>query len=108
MDITHPNTSETGGQNCGHQTKQNRCEIPNIATTLYELVHRRKIQKKETWLCYINYSKAYDWVPHMALLHILRSVGMGGNLFNMIKGMYDAPKIAVRVRNEVSNPTEYL
>ncbi|OMJ11382.1 RNA-directed DNA polymerase from mobile element jockey [Smittium culicis] len=26
----------------------------------------------------------------------------------MIKGMYDAPKIAVRAGNEVSNPTEYL
>ncbi|OMJ08559.1 hypothetical protein AYI70_g11465 [Smittium culicis] len=26
----------------------------------------------------------------------------------MIKGMYDAPKIAVRVGNEVSNPTKYL
>ncbi|OMJ23792.1 RNA-directed DNA polymerase from mobile element jockey [Smittium culicis] len=26
----------------------------------------------------------------------------------MIKGMYDAPKIEVRVVNEVSNPTEYL
>ncbi|OMJ20906.1 hypothetical protein AYI70_g3799 [Smittium culicis] len=26
----------------------------------------------------------------------------------MIKGMYDAPKIAVRVGNEVSNPIEYL
>ncbi|OMJ13580.1 RNA-directed DNA polymerase from mobile element jockey [Smittium culicis] len=44
----------------------------------------------------------------MALLHKLRSVGIGGKLFNMIKGMYDAPKIAVRVGNEVSNSTEYL
>ncbi|OMJ08692.1 LINE-1 retrotransposable element ORF2 protein [Smittium culicis] len=44
----------------------------------------------------------------MALLHKLRSVGIGGKLLNMIKGMYDAPKIAVRVGNEVSNPTEYL
>ncbi|OMJ07156.1 hypothetical protein AYI70_g12377 [Smittium culicis] len=26
----------------------------------------------------------------------------------MIKGTYDSPKIAVRVGNEVSNPTEYL
>ncbi|OMJ21409.1 LINE-1 reverse transcriptase-like protein, partial [Smittium culicis] len=59
-------------------------------------------------LCYIDYSKAYDRVPHMALLHKLRSVGIGGKLLNMIKGMYDAPKIAVRVGNEVSNPTEYL
>ncbi|OMJ25546.1 RNA-directed DNA polymerase from mobile element jockey [Smittium culicis] len=65
-------------------------------------------EKKETWLCYIDYSKAYDRVPHMALLHKLRSVGIWGKLLNMIKGMYDAPKIAVRVGNEVSNPTEYL
>ncbi|OMJ21473.1 LINE-1 retrotransposable element ORF2 protein, partial [Smittium culicis] len=44
----------------------------------------------------------------MALLHKLRSVGIGGKLLNMIKGMYDTPKIAVRVGNEVSNPSEYL
>ncbi|OMJ16733.1 hypothetical protein AYI70_g1080 [Smittium culicis] len=44
----------------------------------------------------------------MALMHKLRSVGIGGKLLNMIKGMYDTPEIAVRVGNEVSNPTEYL
>ncbi|OMJ08297.1 RNA-directed DNA polymerase from mobile element jockey [Smittium culicis] len=44
----------------------------------------------------------------MALLHKLRSVGIGGKLLNMIKGMYDAPKFAFRVGNDVSNPTEYL
>ncbi|OMJ26387.1 LINE-1 reverse transcriptase-like protein [Smittium culicis] len=83
-------------------------ECAGQATTLYETVRRRKIQNKETWLCYIDYIKAYDRVPHMALLHKLRSVGIGGKLLNMIKGMYDAPKIAVRVGNEVSKPTEYL
>ncbi|OMJ08903.1 Retrovirus-related Pol polyprotein from type-1 retrotransposable element R2, partial [Smittium culicis] len=107
-DITDPDTGETGGQNCGHKTLKNRCEISNIATTLYEIVRRPKIQNKETWLCYIEYSKAYDRVPHMALLHKLRSVGIELKLLNMIKGMYDAPKIAVRVGNEVSNHTEYL
>ncbi|OMJ07400.1 LINE-1 retrotransposable element ORF2 protein, partial [Smittium culicis] len=44
----------------------------------------------------------------MALLHKLRSVGIGGKLLNMIKGMYDAPKIAVRIGNEVSNLAECL
>ncbi|OMJ10219.1 LINE-1 retrotransposable element ORF2 protein, partial [Smittium culicis] len=66
------------------------------------------VPNKKTWLCYIDYSKAYDRVPHMALLHKLRSVGIGGKLLNMIKGMYDAPKIAVRVGNGVSNLAEYL
>ncbi|OMJ13477.1 hypothetical protein AYI69_g8994, partial [Smittium culicis] len=71
------------------------------ATTLYEIVRGWKIEKNEKLLCYIDYSKAYDRVPHMALLHKLRSVGIGGKLLNMIKGMYDAPKITVRVGNEV-------
>ncbi|OMJ20037.1 LINE-1 retrotransposable element ORF2 protein, partial [Smittium culicis] len=44
----------------------------------------------------------------MATLHNLRSVGIGGKLLNMIKGIYDAPKIVFRVGNEVSNPTEYF
>ncbi|OMJ16141.1 Retrovirus-related Pol polyprotein from type-2 retrotransposable element R2DM, partial [Smittium culicis] len=83
-------------------------ECAGQATTLYEIACRQKIDKKETWLCNIEYSKAYDRVPHMALLHKLRSVGIGGELLNMIKGMYDAPKIAVRVGNEVTNSTEYL
>ncbi|OMJ09297.1 Retrovirus-related Pol polyprotein from type-1 retrotransposable element R2 [Smittium culicis] len=62
-------------------------ECAGQATALYEIVRRRKIQNKETWLCYIDYSKAYDRVPHMALLHKLRLVGIGGKLLNMIKGM---------------------
>ncbi|OMJ27544.1 LINE-1 retrotransposable element ORF2 protein [Smittium culicis] len=44
----------------------------------------------------------------MALLHKPRSVGIEGKLLNMIKSMYDAPKIAVRVGNFISNRTEYL
>ncbi|OMJ24595.1 RNA-directed DNA polymerase from mobile element jockey [Smittium culicis] len=83
-------------------------ECAGQATTLYEIVRRRKIQNKETWLCHIDYSKAYDRVPYMALLHKLRSVGIGGKLLNMIKGMYDAPKIVVTVGNEVSIITEHL
>ncbi|OMJ13115.1 hypothetical protein AYI70_g8700 [Smittium culicis] len=41
-------------------------------------------------------------------LHKLRPVVIGEKLLNMIKGMYDDPKIAVRVGNEVSNSTGYL
>ncbi|OMJ13566.1 hypothetical protein AYI70_g8416 [Smittium culicis] len=37
-------------------------------TTLYEIARRRKIDNKETWLCNIEYSKAYGRVPHMDLL----------------------------------------
>ncbi|OMJ20951.1 LINE-1 reverse transcriptase-like protein [Smittium culicis] len=46
------------------------------ATTLYEIVKRRKLKNQETWICYVDYSKAYDRVPHMALVYKLRTVGI--------------------------------
>ncbi|OMJ21067.1 Transposon TX1 protein [Smittium culicis] len=38
------------------------------ATTLYEIVKRRKLKNQKSWICYVDYSKAYDRVPHMALV----------------------------------------
>ncbi|OMJ09405.1 Retrovirus-related Pol polyprotein from type-1 retrotransposable element R2 [Smittium culicis] len=67
-------------------------ECAGQATTLYEIIH---------------YSKAYDRVPHMALLHKLRAMGIGGKLLHMITGMYRTPKIVVRVGNTVSNYANY-
>ncbi|OMJ13057.1 LINE-1 reverse transcriptase-like protein [Smittium culicis] len=62
------------------------------ATTLYEIAKRRKIKNLQTWICFIDYSKAYDRVPHMAMVHKLRSIGIGGKLLNVINGMYCDPK----------------
>ncbi|OMJ15842.1 Transposon TX1 protein, partial [Smittium culicis] len=78
------------------------------ATTLYEIVKRRKVKNLQTWICYIDYSKAYDRVPHMALIHKLRSLGIGGKLLNTISGLYYEPKLVVRIGDTVSEPSEYL
>ncbi|OMJ18144.1 Transposon TX1 protein [Smittium culicis] len=77
------------------------------ATALYEIAKRRKIKKFQTWVCFVEYSKANDRVTHMALIHKLRSIGIGGKLLNVIKGMYYDPKIAVRVGDDISEPSEY-
>ncbi|OMJ15819.1 RNA-directed DNA polymerase from mobile element jockey [Smittium culicis] len=77
------------------------------ATTLYEIAKRRKIKNLQTWICFVDYSKAYDRVPHMALIHKLRSIGIGGKLLNVINGMYYDPKIAVRIGDDISGPSEH-
>ncbi|OMJ27775.1 hypothetical protein AYI69_g2777 [Smittium culicis] len=46
------------------------------ATTLYEIVKRRKIKNFQNWICYVDYSKAYDRVSQMAMIHKLRSIGI--------------------------------
>ncbi|OMJ23459.1 RNA-directed DNA polymerase from mobile element jockey [Smittium culicis] len=77
------------------------------ATTLYEFARRRKIKNLQTWICFVDYSKAYDRVPHMALTHKLLSIGIGGKLLNVISGMYYDPKISVRINDEISESSEY-
>ncbi|OMJ10859.1 LINE-1 retrotransposable element ORF2 protein [Smittium culicis] len=77
------------------------------ATTLYEIAKRRKIKNLQTWICFVDYSKAYDRVPHMTLIHKLRYIGIGGKILNVINGMYYDPKIAVRIDDDISEPSEY-
>ncbi|OMJ15820.1 LINE-1 reverse transcriptase-like protein [Smittium culicis] len=76
-------------------------------TTLYEIAKRRKIKNLQIWICFIDYSKAYDRVPHMAMIHKLRSIGIGGKLLNVINGMYYNPKIAFRIGEDISEPSDY-
>ncbi|OMJ26268.1 RNA-directed DNA polymerase from mobile element jockey [Smittium culicis] len=58
------------------------------ATTLYEIAKRRKIKNLQTWICFVEYSKVYDRVLHMALIHKLWS-------------------IAVRTGDDISERSEY-
>ncbi|OMJ28731.1 LINE-1 reverse transcriptase-like protein, partial [Smittium culicis] len=77
------------------------------ATSLYEIAKRRKIKNLQTWICFFKYSKAYDRVPHMTLIHKLQSIGIIGKLLNEINGMLYDPKIAVRIGDDISWPFEY-
>ncbi|OLY78791.1 hypothetical protein AYI68_g7155 [Smittium mucronatum] len=52
--------------------------------------------------------KAYDRVPHTALFCNLKAIGIGGKLIKAIWGLYRSPKLAVRIEDDVSKPTDYL
>ncbi|OMJ28273.1 hypothetical protein AYI69_g2258 [Smittium culicis] len=43
----------------------------------------------------------------MSLVQKPRSIGIGGKLLNMINEMYYDPKIAVRIGEDISEPSEY-
>ncbi|OMJ14278.1 Transposon TX1 protein [Smittium culicis] len=47
---------------------RSREECVAQATALYEVVRRKKISGLSTWIGFIDFAKAYDRVPHQALL----------------------------------------
>ncbi|OLY79708.1 LINE-1 reverse transcriptase-like protein [Smittium mucronatum] len=88
----------------GFRTRE---ECVSQATILYEIVKRRKLMGLETWIGFIDFSKAYDLVPHMALIYKLRNMGIGGKILKNIKGLYDAPKLTVRIGDKMTGTFDY-
>ncbi|OMJ27037.1 LINE-1 retrotransposable element ORF2 protein [Smittium culicis] len=86
---------------------RSREECVAQATTLYEVVRRRKISGLSTWIGFIDFAKAYDRVPHEALLKKIRACGIGGKVYRIIEALYRSPKMCVRIGGQLSKLVEY-
>ncbi|OMJ24705.1 RNA-directed DNA polymerase from mobile element jockey, partial [Smittium culicis] len=86
---------------------RSREECVAQATTLYEVVRRRKISGLSTWIGFIDFAKAYDRVPHQALLRKIKTAGIGSKLYRIIEALYRSPKMCVRVGDKLSKLVEY-
>jgi exonuclease III len=64
--------------------------------SLYEACHRRwQVLNKGTYVAFIDLQKAFDTVPHNALLHILHSRGIRGKSFAFIEQLYNTGTFSV-------------
>lgn len=77
-----------------------RCreECIGQATALYEILLRRQLANMTSYACFIDFCKAYDRVPHGALLYKLEyAMGLGnGKCMRLIKAIYDNPRLSVK------------
>ena len=71
-----------------------------IMTTL---IRAYRAQKKKIFACFIDLKKAFDTVSRPALFFKLANLGIGGKFFNTVKNMYTNDKIAVKIRNKMTN-----
>lgn len=74
---------------------------------LMEIVKRRTGKKKRTFMCFIDFEKAYDSVPHEGLLQKMRALGFGGTLMRLVEGLYAHPTMSVRTGGTKSDPVDF-
>ncbi|OMJ08365.1 LINE-1 reverse transcriptase-like protein [Smittium culicis] len=86
---------------------RNREECVAQATSLYEIVKRRKLESKSTFVAFIDFEKAYDKVPHDLLALKLKQNKIGGKLLKVIQNLYMNPYMAVRYGSETSKSFKY-
>jgi exonuclease III/ribonuclease HI len=67
--------------------RKNRCTI-HRANALVNLIHRAKTLGCPIHLCYIDFKKAYDSVPHQRLARCLLKYGFSESFINLIVSLY--------------------
>ena len=58
--------------------------------------------QKDIYICFIDYSKAFDKVRHNELFRILEKLGIDGKDLRIIKNLYWKQNAAVRIGGEYS------
>jgi len=77
--------------------------------SLFEMCQRRfVIDKQASYVCFIDFKKAYDMVPHEAMLLKLRKIGISGQIFDFIVNLYANAVMAVKLPCGVSDLFQLL
>ena len=69
-----------------------RDQITNICW----IVEKATEFQKNTYFCFIEYAKAYDFVDHNKLWKILKEMGLPGHLTCLLRNLYAGQEATVR------------
>lgn len=90
MEVNHLFIDEQGGFRQGQEA------IAQFVA-LAEIVRRRHLSDKKTWIIFIDFKKAFDKVMHEALFEKLSALGIRGKLLNIIKEIYSTSYASAKV-----------
>ena len=75
----------------------------NAIYILRILAERAIEMQRDVYLCFIDYSKAFDGVKHKELMLILMELDIDGKDLRLIRNLYWDQKAAIRIGDEISN-----
>ena len=81
----------------GYQTSD------HIFTLRAIIEHTFEVKKGPLYLCFIDFSKAFDSINHAHLIKKLCMYGIQGNLLNIISSLYSKVKSCVKGSNELTD-----
>ncbi len=73
------------------------------AVILFETLRRRKAERKETYIGFIDFAKAFDSVWRKGLLFKLHRAGVKGKMLRMIRQLYSQTSASVRVNGKFTD-----
>ena len=83
---------EAGFRKC----RGNRDQIAKI----HWIIEKAKEVQKNTYFCFIDYAKAFDYVNHNKLWEFLKDMGIPDHLKFLLRNLYAGQKATVRMDME--------
>ena len=78
--------------------RRNRSCIEHIYA-VYSIINKRKMQKRSTFVCFVDAKKVFDRVQRDCLWYKLMSFGIDGKILKAIQSLYHDLRCAVKVNN---------
>ena len=78
---------------------------PNAVFTLKNLGQRAIEMKKDLFLCFIDYKKAFDQVKHNEMICMLDQIGIDDKDFRIIQNLYYEQTASVKINDKVGDFT---
>lgn len=76
--------------------RKSRSTLDHLSTVT-SIIETRKAMKKDTFVSFIDFSKAYDSIPRHILWTKLKDIGLCGRLYNALISLYKDVKSCVRI-----------
>ena len=92
-------------EQCGFRRRE---ECAGHTCALYDILRRREIAKKKTYVAFIDIRKAYDTVPIEGMLRKLALIGVSGACLDFFRSLYTDAKMRVKTKYGLSDPIETL
>ncbi len=73
---------------------------------LNSLIYRQKLKGKPLYVCFVDFTKAFDYVNRFALYYKLIQRGIHGKLLKLVIDMYDKAKCRVKWKGRVGGEVD--
>ena len=93
------NNKLTDSQNGFRKTRSTIDQL----STLTNIIETRKLQKKQTFVCFVDFRKAYDTINRNILWQKLNKIGINGKFFNSLKSSYEHVNCSVRINGHYTD-----
>ena len=81
------------------------CQTQDNVFILYSTIMRQKFKNKPLYVCFVDFTKAFDYINRAALYYKLIKRGVSGKMLRLIQDMYNKASCRVKWKGEVGTKT---